>query len=218
MRSSRLFAFTSALIMCPGMASCGDNAQEGTSSSPAQDKAEVSQEDTAAVYTFVDYTEDDIHDQDDKVFLSEIADLNAVLDNLGELPNVDTDSIYLWGHSFGGLTSTYAGIQRSDEIKAIIGVEPTLPVAEKMVLDTEPKATLRIYSLMKDMKIPMLIFTGTHDGFGETPDAFNDALAASDKVELKMIDGADHFFEGEAETEMVKFACMYMDDIENREE
>lgn len=170
------------------------------------------------VYTFVDYTEDDIHDQDDKVFLSEIADLNAVLDNLGELSNVDTDSIYLWGHSFGGLTSTYVGIQRSDEIKAIIGVEPTLPVAEKMVLDTEPKATLRIYSLMKDMKIPMLIFTGTHDGFGETPDAFNDALAASDKVELKIIDGADHFFEGEAETEMVKFACIFMDDIENREE
>jgi dienelactone hydrolase len=69
---------------------------------------------------------------------------------------------------------------------------------------------------MKDMKIPMLIFMGAHDGFGEDPDAFKDALAASSKVELKIIDDADHFFEGEAETEMVKFACMYMNDIEKR--
>ena len=42
------------------------------------------------------------------------------------------------------------------------------------------------------------------------------ALAASEKVELKIIDGADHFFEGEAEDEMVKFACMFMDEIENK--
>ena len=69
---------------------------------------------------------------------------------------------------------------------------------------------------MKDLKTPMLIFMGTHDGFGEAPDAFKDALAASSKVELKIIDDADHFFEGEAETEMVKFACMYMSDIEKR--
>ena len=170
----------------------------------------------AVVYTFVDYNENEIHGQDDKVFLSEAADLNAVLDSLSELPNIDTDRVYIWGHSFGGLASTYVGIQRSNEIKAIIGVEPTLLVGERMALDTEPKATLRIFSLMKDLKTPMLIFMGTHDGFGEAPDAFKDALAASSKVELKIIDDADHFFEGEAETEMVKFACMYMSDIEKR--
>ena len=149
-------------------------------------------------------------------FLSEAADLNAVIDSMSELPKVDTDSIYLWGHSFGGLTSTYVGCTRSDGIKAIIGAEPTLPVGESLKLATKPSATLRIYSLMKGFDKPMLIFMGTHDGFGEEPDAFKDALAASDKVTLKIVDGADHFFDGESETEMVKLACMYMDDIEKR--
>ena len=44
----------------------------------------------------------------------------------------------------------------------------------------------------------------------------NDDKAASDKVELKIVDGADHFFEGESEKDMVKLVCVYMDDIEKR--
>ena len=170
----------------------------------------------AVVFSFIDYSDPafDIHDIGGdyaSVFLSEAADLNTAIDSLGYLPKVDTDSIWLWGHSFGGLVSTYIGCIRSDEIDGIIAVEPALDFGDGLAFDTDPVTTLHIYSLMSETTTNMMIFVGTHDGFGDVPGAFDAAISAMPSADLITVDGADHQFTGKAEAEMVKIACEYLD-------
>lgn len=57
--------------------------------------------------------------------LTEVQDLNVILDSLSELPKIDTDNVFLWGHSLGGLVSTYTGGNRPDDIKGMILLEPS---------------------------------------------------------------------------------------------
>lgn len=56
---------------------------------------------------------------------TEVQDLNAILDSLSELPKADTNNVFLWGHSLGGLVSTYTGCNRPDDIKGMILLEPS---------------------------------------------------------------------------------------------
>lgn len=61
-------------------------------------------------------------------FLSEMRDLYAVMDSLSYLPGIDSENVYLWGHSLGGLTVAYAGCDRTSEVRGLILVEPALVV------------------------------------------------------------------------------------------
>ena len=51
---------------------------------------------------------------------------------------------------------------------------------------------------------------GTHDGFGDDPNAFDSALKELPSGKLVIIDGADHFFKGEYGQKMVEDACKQM--------
>ena len=57
--------------------------------------------------------------------LTEVQDLNAILDSLSYLPKADTDKVFLWGHSLGGLVSTYTGANRPEDITGMILLEPS---------------------------------------------------------------------------------------------
>lgn len=52
-----------------------------------------------------------------------------------------------------------------------------------------------------------VIYMGTHDGYGEDPTTFDQVLEIMPSSELVIIDGADHFFEGEYGEMMVDDAC-----------
>lgn len=60
----------------------------------------------------------------DSSVLTEVKDLNTILDSLSELPSIDTDNVFLWGQSIGGLVSTITASDRSDDIKGVILLEP----------------------------------------------------------------------------------------------
>ena len=62
------------------------------------------------------------------VFLSEMRDLYAVMDSLSYHPGIDSENVYLWGHSLGGLTVAYACCDRTSEVRGLILVEPALVV------------------------------------------------------------------------------------------
>ena len=59
-------------------------------------------------------------EQLDMCLTSEVKDLNAVLDGVLTLDVVDTDNIFLFGHSFGGEVSTVVAAQRENDINALL--------------------------------------------------------------------------------------------------
>jgi len=61
----------------------------------------------------------------DSSVLTEVQDLNVILDSLSYLPEADTEKVFLWGHSLGGLVSTYTGAERPDDICGMILLEPS---------------------------------------------------------------------------------------------
>ena len=52
--------------------------------------------------------------------LTEVRDLNAIMDYVKELDFVDTENLFLFGQSQGGWVSTYVAGERSDEVKGLM--------------------------------------------------------------------------------------------------
>ena len=165
----------------------------------------------AVVFSFIDYSNPDAEQPSDygKVFLSETRDLYAVMDSLEYLPEVDCDCVYLWGHSMGGLEAAFAGCDRASEVMGLILVEPAIVIGEELQVAYEDGSceTLRIYDLLESCGLDTVIYMGTHDGYGEDPTSFDQVLEIMPSSELVIIDGADHFFEGEYGEMMVDDAC-----------
>ena len=169
----------------------------------------------AVVFSFIDYSDPDGEQPTDfsNVFMSETGDLYAVMDSLEYLPGVDIDNVYLWGHSFGGFVAAFAGCDRESEVAGLILVEPTIVAGEELPITYEDgtRATLRIYDLLDSCDLDTVIYMGTHDGFGDDPTSFDQVLDVMPSAELVIVDGADHFFEGEYGQQMVEDACDKID-------
>ena len=165
----------------------------------------------AVAFSFIDYSDPDAEQPSDygQVFLSETRDLYAVMDSLEYLPEVDCDCVYLWGHSMGGLVAAFAGCDRASEVMGLILVEPAIVIGEELQVAYEDGSceTLRIYDLLESCGLDTVIYMGTHDGYGEDPTSFDQVLEVMPSAELVIIDGADHFFEGEYGQQMVEDAC-----------
>ena len=142
-----------------------------------------------------------------EVLLSQVKDLYAVMDNLDALPGVDTSTVFLWGHSYGGFVAAYAGSLRSSEIKGLILVEPSIAMNEYLIMQEEPLISVNIFEMLGKIDANTVIYMGTHNGYGDDPAAFDLALEAIPSGELVIIEGADHFFEGEYGEKMVEDAC-----------
>lgn len=146
-------------------------------------------------------------DNQGEVLFSQIKDLYAVMDSIDSLPGVDDSDVYIWGHSFGGLVTAYAGRRRASEIKGLILVEPTIAMNEYIVMQEEPKIAVNIFEMLGKISADTVIYMGTHDGYGDDPTSFDLALEVLPSGELVIIEGADHFFEGEYGDKMVEDAC-----------
>lgn len=66
----------------------------------------------------------------DMSVLTEVDDLNAILDYVKTLDEVDTDHIILSGNSMGGLVTALTGAQREDDIDALVLNYPAFSIPD----------------------------------------------------------------------------------------
>jgi dienelactone hydrolase len=62
--------------------------------------------------------------------MTEVADLNAVIDSLTRLDFVDTDNLFLMGESQGGLVCALAAAGRSDDVKGLVLIYPAFVIPD----------------------------------------------------------------------------------------
>ena len=68
----------------------------------------------------------------DMSIITEKDDLNCVIDNIKELDYVDSDKIYLAGHSQGGLVSSLVANDRPEDIEALFLFAPAYIIPDDM--------------------------------------------------------------------------------------
>ena len=64
--------------------------------------------------------------------MTEKSDLNAVMDFVKEQPFVDTDNLFLFGQSQGGMVSALTAAGRPDEVKAMVLVYPAFCIVHDL--------------------------------------------------------------------------------------
>jgi len=156
--------------------------------------------------------------------LTHAADLNVVIDVIASLPEIDHSNLFLWGHSFGGLTSAFVATQRPDDIKALVLLEPSihmpdiyremfpegsdisqnpnlsaLQVSSKFVEDL---ISVDIFELMPSFENEVLIFKGTEYSPQDEEEqlkfraALEEGAETFPEAQLVTVEGADHMFLG----------------------
>ena len=120
------------------------------------------------------------------VYFEQILDHFAVIDEMRYIPEIDMDNIYLWGHDIGGIISLYTGIERQDEIKGLIIVQPDLNTAQSLEFSKDPELLVRLYELLPDCHVPTVIL-----------EPEKGLLSASRRAVNSMPDGKLVLFNGE---------------------
>lgn len=141
----------------------------------------------------------------DMTVFTEVADLEAVLTTVQELDFVDSQNIFLFGTSQGGLVSALAAAERPSEVSGLILFYPGFNIAETAqkfnsftqgALDTPFTSTLTgfdVYEHIVAYEGDVLIVHGTKDFI--VPYSYSEKAAALYKnCELHLIEGATHGF------------------------
>ena len=145
-----------------------------------------------------DYLGDFIYEQ--------VLDLYAVLDGAKMLPDVDPDNIYLFGHSMGGLVTSYVGTMRQTEVKGLILLDPSYYACKIMHFQGEQTIRTDIYPLISRCYIPVVIISGTKAFASEPNKKFDQARASLPYCDYYVIDGASHTFKGEYGNQAVDYS------------
>ena len=145
-----------------------------------------------------DYLGDFIYEQ--------VLDLYAVLDGAKMLPEVDPDNIYLFGHSMGGLVTSYVGTMRQTEVKGLILLDPSYYACKIMHFQGEQTIRTDIYPLISRCYIPVVIISGTKAFASEPNKKFDQARASLPYCDYYVIDGASHTFKGEYGNQAVDYS------------
>ena len=148
----------------------------------------------------------------------QVLDLYAVLDGTKLIPEVDPGNIYLFGHSMGGLVTSYVGTMRQTEIKGLLLLDPSYYAAKIMKFEGEKTIRTDIYPLISRCYIPVVIISGTKAFACDPAKQFDQARASLPYSEYFVIDGATHTFKGEYGDQAVDIAveCMQRWDEEGR--
>ena len=148
----------------------------------------------------------------------QVLDLYAVLDGTKLIPEVDPDNIYLFGHSMGGLVTSYVGTMRQTEIKGLLLLDPSYYACKIMKFEGEKTIRTDIYPLISRCYAPVVIISGTKAFACDPAKQFDQARASLPYSEYYVIDGATHTFKGEYGDQAVDIAveCMTKWDEEGR--
>lgn len=137
----------------------------------------------------------------------QVLDLYTVLDGAKELPDVDVNNIYLFGHSMGGLVTAYVGTMRQTEIKGLILLDPSFYAAKIMKFENEKTIRTDIYPLISRCYIPVVIISGTKAFACDAKKRADQARASLPYSEYYVIDGASHTFKGEYGDQVVDISA-----------
>ena len=146
----------------------------------------------------------------------EVQDLLYVMDDLKCFPEIDLSNIYLFGHSVGGLTTLYGGMERQDSIKGITMFEPGFQFPDSEYADTfnfRNEETLRtdFYPFLSECKVPVLIVKGTGERPGVDFEHFYDKAAETiPSCEVISIKGADHSMKGKPGIQAAESICEHI--------
>ena len=133
----------------------------------------------------------------------QVLDLYAVMDEVKLFPEVDTNNIYLYGHSMGGLVCSYAGTMRQNEIKGLILNDPSYYACKIMKFENEKTISTDIYPLISRCYVPVVIISGTRAFAADPNKDFDQAIASLPYCDYIVLDGADHHMDGEAGNQVV---------------
>ena len=165
--------------------------------------------------------------------LTEAADLEAVLGNITTLDYLDSNNVFLWGHSMGGFVSAYVGCENPDTIRGMMLAEPSFQIHDEfrtmfpegteipeVVFEPlfagrpffEDVLSFDIYEMLPCYSNNVLIFAGTEvPSIGaeefEYLDRANSTFPSS---ELIAIEGADHNFTGESRAYMIELMVEFV--------
>ena len=173
--------------------------------------------------------------------LTEAADLNAVLDRMKELPEINPDQVFLLGASQGGFVSSYVAGIRPDDVAGLIALYPAYVLqdnARKQTPDPEniPETislmgitlggiynrdamSFDIYDVIRNYPGKVLIIHGTVDTV--VPISYSErAVEVFPDAELIRYEGANHGFFGQdlvnSENESIAFVREILDVSGNR--
>lgn len=119
------------------------------------------------------------------VYFEQVLDHFAVIDEMRYIPEIDMDNIYLWGHDLGGVISLYTGVERQDEIKGMVIVQPYLNENQALKFSEDPELMVRLYEILPDCTVPTAIL-----------EPEKSPLSASKRATESMPDGRLVLFEG----------------------
>lgn len=167
--------------------------------------------------------------------MTEVSDLEVIMEAASEWDFVDENKIVLLGTSQGGITSAIAAARHTDKISGLVLMYPAFLVSDAIheqfdSLEDVPDSFYfnwitagRIYAEdMWDYDVyeeignyteKVLLMHGTSDGI--VPISYSDRAAeVYEDVEYYMLDGAGHGFNGGAFDEAVKHIFDYLQEIE----
>lgn len=162
--------------------------------------------------------------------LTEVSDLEAVIQTVSSLDYVDTNNIFLMGTSQGGAVSAVAGSREADLIKGMMLLYPAFNMPEEIqeafsnqaIPDTfqwlwmevgriyaEDIIDYDIYEEIQNYEKDVLIIHGDADA--TVPLAYsNRALEVFPSASLEVIESAGHGFYGSDQTSAVQYMLEYL--------
>lgn len=160
--------------------------------------------------------------------MTEVSDVEAVLNAAKTWDFVDTDRIFLQGSSQGGLVTAIAGMRRQDEIAGLVLLYPAFGMASlgESYSDDLPEeiefGSMTVgkpffkdmvgYSVHDDIANfakPVVIIQGSEDGL-VTPADSEEAAALYPNAEYHLIKGAGHGFSGAHHNEATLYALRFL--------
>jgi dienelactone hydrolase len=152
-------------------------------------------------------------DTKDMSVLTEASDMNAVLDGLVVMPQIDASNIFAFGYSQGGFVSSYLAATRPGDIKALVAFFPAYVIhddAKKNITDPEnipdemqlmgmtighvyyeDALSFDIYDLLPNYTGDVLLLHGTKDPI--VPIEYSErAVELFPSAELVIVEGGAH--------------------------
>lgn len=166
--------------------------------------------------------------------LTEVEDLNAVMDSVKSMPQIDANNLFLCGHSFGGLVSTYVAAQRPDEVKGLMVWEPSYQMREYILslypigseipdeiytpvhvgrIFIEDMQASDIFEVMGNYDKEVLLLQGELSKTNELQEEyFNKAAEIFPNMQWEIVDGATHAFSGKAGERALEKCVNYLNE------
>ena len=160
--------------------------------------------------------------------MTEVSDVEAILDAVKSWDFVDTDHIYLQGGSQGGLVTAITGLRRQDEVAGLILLYPAFGMvalgaqySEDMPEENQVGSIIVGKRFFKDMEEadvrdelqnftkPVLILQGSEDGL-VSPESSEAAAQSYPDAEYHLIEGAGHGFSGEHHDQATNYALDFL--------